>query len=200
MPLAIERDAEEIFNILYFEENSSTLINELEGVEELKLVFLPPNDGKDSDKDDAPSDAEEGSANIKDIGRGVLSQSAEIRAITADEKKDIEIDPNVLEQINTSAKQSKKRAKEDIGLKKSYHYLRKLTKFQMISINQISQELSKIMISVLLICLKYVLMRISWNSSVVNHRSMLLKKVNHNTKYQLRNCTSILEYCSSLVM
>ena len=86
-PLAIERDAEEIFNILYSEENSSTLSDELEGVEELELVFLPPNDGKDSDKDDAPSDAEEGSANIKDIGRGLLSQSAEIRAITADEKK-----------------------------------------------------------------------------------------------------------------
>ena len=81
--MAIERDAEEIFNILYSEENSSTLSNELEGVEDLELVFLSPNDGKD----DAPSDAEEGSANIKDIGRGVLSQSAEIRAITADEKR-----------------------------------------------------------------------------------------------------------------
>ena len=63
-PLAIERDAEEIFNILYSEENSSTLSNELECVEELELVFLPPNDGNN----DAPSDAEEGSANIKEIG------------------------------------------------------------------------------------------------------------------------------------
>ena len=87
MLLAIERDAEKIFNILYSEENSSTLSDELEGVEELELVFLPPNDGKNSDKDDASSDAEERSANIKDIGRDVLSQSAEIRAITADEKK-----------------------------------------------------------------------------------------------------------------
>ena len=86
-PLTIERDAEKIFNILYSEENSSTLSDELEGVEELELVFLPQNDGKYSDKDDAPSDAEEGSANIKEIGRGVLSQSAEIRATTADEKK-----------------------------------------------------------------------------------------------------------------
>ena len=86
-PLAIERDADKIFNILYSEENSSTLCDELESVEELELVFLPPNDGKDSDKDDASSDAEEGSANIKEIGRGVLSQSAEIRATTADEKK-----------------------------------------------------------------------------------------------------------------
>ena len=94
-PLFIKRDTEEIFNILYSEENSSTLSDELEGVEELELVFLPPNDGKDSDKDDAPSDAEVGSANIKDIGRGVLSQSAEIRAITAEEKKDIEIHQNV---------------------------------------------------------------------------------------------------------
>ena len=47
-----------------------------------------------------------------------------MRAITADEKKDIEIDPNVLEPLNTSAKQPKKKTKEDIGLKKSYHYLR----------------------------------------------------------------------------
>ena len=86
-PLAIERDAEEIFNILYFEENFSTLSDELAGVEELQLVFLPSKDGKDSEKDDAPSNDEEGSANIKDVGRGVLSQSAEIRAITADEKK-----------------------------------------------------------------------------------------------------------------
>ena len=195
-PLAMERNAEEIFNILYSEENSSTLSDKLEGVEELELVFLPPNDGKD----DAPSDAAEGSSNIKDIGRGVLSQSAEIRAITAEEKKDIEIDPNVLEPINTSAKLPKKRAKEDIGLKNSYHYLRTLTKFQMILINQTSQELSKIMIPVLFICLKCALMRISWNTSAMNHRSMLLQKVSHNTKYQLRNCTSILEYCSSLVM
>ena len=86
-PLSIERDPEEVFNILYSEKNSSTFSDELEVVEELELVFLPPNDGKDSDKDDAQSDAEEGSANIKDIGRGVLSQSAEIRAITADQNK-----------------------------------------------------------------------------------------------------------------
>ena len=68
-PLAIERDAEETFNILYSEENSSTLFDELEGVEELELVFRFPNDGKDFDKD-APSGAEKGSPNIKDIGRG----------------------------------------------------------------------------------------------------------------------------------
>ena len=52
-PLAIKRDDEEIFNISYCEENSSTLSNELEGVEKLELVFLPPSNGKDSDKDDA---------------------------------------------------------------------------------------------------------------------------------------------------
>ena len=109
--MAIERDAEEIFTILYSEENSSTLSDELEGIEELVLVFLPPNDGKDFDKDDATSDAEEGSANIKDIGRGASSQSAKIKAITADEKKYIDIDPNVLEPINTSAKQPKKKSK-----------------------------------------------------------------------------------------
>ena len=39
-PLAIERDAEEIFNILYSEENSSTLSDELEGVEESNWFFF----------------------------------------------------------------------------------------------------------------------------------------------------------------
>ena len=39
---------------------------------------------------------------------------------------------------------------------------------------------------------KCALMRFSWNTSAVNHRSMLLKKVSDNTKCQLRNCASIL--------
>ena len=37
---------------------------------------MPPKDGLDSDKDDAPSDAEEETANIKNIVRGLLSQVA----------------------------------------------------------------------------------------------------------------------------
>ena len=199
-PLAIEKDAGEIFNILYSEENSSTLSVELECVEELELVFLPPNDGKDSDKDDAPSDAEEGSANIKDVGRGVLSQSAEIRAITADEKKDIELDPNVSEPINTFAKQPKKKSKRRHWVEKELSLSWQAYKIPNdLDKPDIAKAIEDIDLSPVDM-LKCALMRISWNTSVVNHRSMLLKKVSHNTKYQLRNCTSILEYCSSLVM
>ena len=51
------------------------------------MIFMPPNDSLNSDKDDAPSDAEEGTANTKDIGRGVLSQVAEVRAIVEHGKK-----------------------------------------------------------------------------------------------------------------
>ena len=89
--LTVEKDAEEIFNILYSDQDPSTL----ENVEKLEIVFFPLNDGADSDEDDAPSDAEQGSANIKDIGRGVLSQPAEVRAISADGRRDLHVMPEV---------------------------------------------------------------------------------------------------------
>ena len=97
--MTIEKDAEEIFNILYSEQNSSILDHELQDVE-LQIIFMPPNDGLDSDKDDAPSDAEEGTANIKNISRGVLSQVAEVRTIVERGKRDVSIDSsqNLLRQ------------------------------------------------------------------------------------------------------
>ena len=87
--MTVEKDAEEIFNILYSEQNSSILDHELQDVDELQMIFMPPNDGSDSDKDDAPSDAEEGTANLKNIGREVLSQVAEVRAILEHGKRDV---------------------------------------------------------------------------------------------------------------
>ena len=55
--MTVEKDAEEIFKIRYSEQNSSILDHELQDVDELQMIFMPPNDGLDSDKDDAPSGA-----------------------------------------------------------------------------------------------------------------------------------------------
>ena len=80
--LSIRKDAEELFNILFSEQNTTAIAEEIEDAEQ--IVFQPPNDDDDSDKDDAPSDNEEACANIKDIEREILSQSAEIRIINKD--------------------------------------------------------------------------------------------------------------------
>ena len=72
------------------------------------MVFMPPNDGLDSDKDDAPSDAEEGTANIKNIRRGVLSQVAEVRAIVENGKRDLNID-RIEEEPTTSTTRTKQK-------------------------------------------------------------------------------------------
>ena len=85
--MSVQKDAEELFNILFSEQNTTAIAEEIEDAEELQIVFKPPNDGEDSDKDDAPSDNEEACANIKDIGRGILSQSAKIRIIDKDGKR-----------------------------------------------------------------------------------------------------------------
>ena len=83
----MQKDAEKLFNILFSEQNTTAIFEEIEDAEELQIVFQPPNDGKDSDKDDAPSDNEETCANIKDIETGILSQSAKIRIIDKRWKK-----------------------------------------------------------------------------------------------------------------
>ena len=76
------------------------------------MIFMPPNDGLDSDKDDAPSDAEEGTANIKNIGRGVLSQVAEVRTIVERGKRDVSIDSSQLEPTMSTTKRHKLKKKK----------------------------------------------------------------------------------------
>ena len=94
--MTVEKDAEEIFNVLYSEQKSSILDHELQDVDKLQMIFMPTKDGLDSDKDDAPSGAGEGKANIKNIGRGVLSQVVEVRAIVEHGKRDVSIDSSQL--------------------------------------------------------------------------------------------------------
>ena len=85
--LSVQKVAEDLSNILFSEQNTTAIAEEIEDAEELQIVFQSPNDGEDSDKDDAPSNNEEACANFKDIGRRILSQSAAIRIINKDEKK-----------------------------------------------------------------------------------------------------------------
>ena len=73
---------------------------------------MPPKDGLDSDKDDAPSDAEEETANIKNIVRGLLSQVAEERAIVEHGKKDVSIDSSQLEPTTSTTKRHKLKKKK----------------------------------------------------------------------------------------
>ena len=109
--LSVQKDAEELFNILFSEQNTTAIAEEIEDAEELQIVFQPPNDGADSDKDDAPSDNEEACANFKDIGRGILSQSAEIRIINKDGKRDLDIESETREDLPCSSKKRNKKPK-----------------------------------------------------------------------------------------
>ena len=106
--MAVQKDAEELFNILFLEQNTTVIAEELEDAEELPIVFQPSNDGEDSDKDNAPSDNVEACANFKDVGREVLSQSAKIRIINKDGKRDLDIESATPEDLPCSSKRSKK--------------------------------------------------------------------------------------------
>ena len=109
--LSVQKDAEELFNILFSEQNTTAIAEEIGDAEELQIVFQPPNDGADSDKDDAPSDNEEACANFEDIGRGILSQSAEIRIIIKDGKRDLDIETETPEDLPCSSKKRSKKQK-----------------------------------------------------------------------------------------
>ena len=68
----------ELFNIVYFDQDSSAVTQEIEGTDELQIVLQPPNDGLDFDKHDALRDGEESSANFKNTRSEILLQTAEI--------------------------------------------------------------------------------------------------------------------------
>ena len=52
--MSVQKDDEELFNILFSKQNTTAIAEEIEDAEVLQIVFQPPNDGADSDKDDAP--------------------------------------------------------------------------------------------------------------------------------------------------
>ena len=110
--LSVEKDTEELFNILFSDQNTTAIAAEVEDAEELQFVLQPPLDGQDSDRDDAPSDGEEASANIKDIGRGVLSQRGEVRIVSRGEKKDLNVESITSDEPTTSNKKQRKTQKK----------------------------------------------------------------------------------------
>ena len=52
----------------------------IDACKEIEVVLVPPQDGLDSDHDDANSDNDE--ANFINLGRGIFAQSGEVRGVT----------------------------------------------------------------------------------------------------------------------
>ncbi|PSN42791.1 hypothetical protein C0J52_18120 [Blattella germanica] len=102
------RDAEEIMNILENLSDDDEICSEIDKADDLNLILLPPQDGQDSDCDDAPSD-DERLTNFRDIGKGVLLQPLEVQAITRSEqiknKTDVLVQPSTSSESNNGAEQ-----------------------------------------------------------------------------------------------
>ncbi|PSN55274.1 hypothetical protein C0J52_05820 [Blattella germanica] len=102
------RDAEEIMNILENLSDDDEICSEIYKADDLNLILLPPQDGQDSDCDDAPSD-DERLTNFRDIGKGVLLQPLEVQAITRSEqiknKTDVLVQPSTSSESNNGAEQ-----------------------------------------------------------------------------------------------
>lgn len=80
------RDAEELLNYLDSLESDDECFQQFQGAESLEIVSLPPNDGRDSDIDDAVSD-EEIVPGIRDLGKGLLAQKVEILSVNKQNEK-----------------------------------------------------------------------------------------------------------------
>ncbi|PSN34605.1 hypothetical protein C0J52_22018 [Blattella germanica] len=102
------RDAEEIMNILENLSDDDEICSEIDKADDLNLILLPPQDGQDSDCDDAPSD-DERLTNFRDIGKGVLLQPLEVQAITRSEqikyKTDVLVQPSTSSESNNGTEQ-----------------------------------------------------------------------------------------------
>lgn len=82
------KDAEELLNILDELEDDTPVAEQIKKSSEIQFILHPPNDGADSDQDDAGSD-EECISNIRDIGKGVLREPMDIVLIQDGEVVDI---------------------------------------------------------------------------------------------------------------
>ena len=105
----IERDSEEILNIIESCDGTEHFIEEIDNADELQMVLLPPTDRDDSDKDNASSDCDETSAIVRDIGKGILAEKGEIRACSKAGVEVLDVDKEVTQ---SSAKKQCSRAKK----------------------------------------------------------------------------------------
>ena len=95
----IERNSEEILNIIESCDGTEHFIEEIDNAEELQMVLLPPLDGDDSDKDDASSDCDETLATVRNIGKGILAEKGEIRACSKAVVEVLDLDKEVKKKL-----------------------------------------------------------------------------------------------------
>ncbi|XP_072378904.1 uncharacterized protein [Diabrotica undecimpunctata] len=106
------KDADELLKIYESLEDDDTLAKEIDQCDEVQLTLYYPNDGNDSDRDDAGSDEEDQfNYTFQSIGRGTLSQSMDITAVS---RKNTAIEKTVMSNTTVAKthESGKKRKRE----------------------------------------------------------------------------------------
>nr|CAH7768427.1 unnamed protein product [Callosobruchus chinensis] len=67
-------------------DSDDEVYSQIQDAESLEVALIPPEDGEDSDQDDAASD-DDIIPNIRDLGKGILSQKVDIFAVNSDKEK-----------------------------------------------------------------------------------------------------------------
>ena len=97
--LHIERESEEILNIIESCDGTEHFIKEIDNAEKLQMVLILLIDVDDLDKDDASSDYDETSGTVRDIGKGILAEKGEIRACSRAGVGVLYVDKEVIESL-----------------------------------------------------------------------------------------------------
>nr|CAH7763622.1 unnamed protein product [Callosobruchus chinensis] len=96
------KDLEELMEYFHSLDTDDEVYSQIQDAESLEVALIPPEDGEDSDQDDAASD-DDIIPNIRDLGKGILSQKVHIFAVNRDkEKSPITIQIQSSKQIHAS--------------------------------------------------------------------------------------------------
>nr|CAH7744632.1 unnamed protein product [Callosobruchus chinensis] len=80
------KDLEELMEYFHSLDSDDEVYSQIQDAESLEVALIPPEDGEDSDQDDAASD-DDIIPNIRDLGKGILSQKVDIFAVNRDKEK-----------------------------------------------------------------------------------------------------------------
>nr|CAH7755089.1 unnamed protein product [Callosobruchus chinensis] len=80
------KDLEELMEYFHSLDTDDEVYSQIQDAESLEVALIPPEDGEDSDQDDAASD-DDIIPNIRDLGKGILSQKVHIFAVNRDKEK-----------------------------------------------------------------------------------------------------------------
>nr|CAI5831578.1 unnamed protein product [Callosobruchus analis] len=96
------KNLEELLEYFHSLDSDDEAYRQIQDAESLEVALIPPDDGEDSDQDDAAND--DGIVpNIRDLGKGILSQKFDIFAVSRDkEKSPITIQVQSSKQIHAS--------------------------------------------------------------------------------------------------